>query len=313
MSFSLDTKNELARAIPEKKCCMLAEIAAFIRMSGTVRLAGGGRLSLKVSTDNPAVARHFKKLLREYFGANSNILAGHANFRKAGHGYEMGVEEPTAAELVLRETGVLRVREGCNYIDDGIYEGVIRTKCCRKAYLKGLFLGGGSVTDPEKAYHLEVVCRSAALAGDVRKLLNSFVDIHGKLAPRKKHFVVYLKESEQILDILNIMGAHNQLLKLENIRIVKDLRNRTNRITNCDSANVDKAIQAAEKQIADIERLRGAAGLDALPQGLRDLAVLRLENPDASMSELGEMLSPPLKKSGVSHRFRKLGELAGRL
>ncbi|MDR3296546.1 MAG: DNA-binding protein WhiA [Clostridiales Family XIII bacterium] len=313
MSFSLETKNELARIKPEKKCCQLAEIAGFIRMGGTVRLSGGGKLTLILSTENPAVARHYKTLLKEYFGASANLLVGHANFQKKGHLYELCLDEGMDAEQMLRETGILLVREGCNYIGDGIYEELLKTKCCRKSYLRGVFLGAGTLNDPEKGYHLEIVCSTEALAADVKKLFNGFVDIHAKTCKRKNHFVVYLKGSEQITDILNILGAHGQLLKFENVRIVKGIRNQTNRISNCDNANLDKALRAAEKQIADIRKIIGGRGMESLPEKLRKVAAVRLEHPDVSLSELGEMMKPPLNKSGVYRRLKKIEETADKL
>jgi DNA-binding protein WhiA len=312
MSFSTDAKNELARISPEKKCCQLAEIAGFVRVGGTTRL-DGERLTLILSTENPAIARHYKKLLKEYFGAGANLLVGHANFQKKGHLYELRVDEGVNAEQMLRETGVLLVREGRDFIGEGVHEGLLRTKCCRKALLRGLFLGAGTISDPEKAYHLEIVCASEALAADVKRLFNSFVDIHARLTRRRGRFIVYLKEAGQIADILNILGAHGQLLKFENVRIVKELRNRTNRISNCDNANMDKALRAAEKQIEAILRIRERQGLKALPDRLRALALLRLAHPEASLGELGEMLDPPLKKSGVYHRLNRIEEFASKL
>ncbi|MDR1572195.1 MAG: DNA-binding protein WhiA [Clostridiales Family XIII bacterium] len=313
MSFSADTKNELARINPEKKCCRLAEISGFVRMCGSVRLVGGGRLTLALSTENPATARHYKTLIKDYFGADANILVGSPGFSKRGHIYELCLDEGMDAEQMLRETGILLVREGCNCIGDGIYDGLLKTKCCRKAFLRGVFLGAGTLGDPERGYHLEISCGTETLAADVRRLFNSFVDIDARLTRRKGRCAVYLKSSEQISDMLNIMGAHSQLLKFENVRILKDLRNRTNRINNCDNANMDKTLRAAEGQIAGIARLRDARGLESLPEGLRLLATARLENPDASLEELGGMLDPPLKKSGVHHRLKKIEEAAARL
>ena len=312
MSFASDIKNELAHLTIEKKCCKLAEIAGFVRMAGTVRLMGGSRITFHVSTENPAVARHFKKTMKDYFGASSNVLVGQANFRKVGHSYELNMTDSSGAELVLRETGVLGVKEGCNHIEEGVNDGLLKTKCCRKSYLRGVFLGAGTVNDPEKGYHMEVVCRTQALAADIKKLFNSFVDIHAKTVSRKNHFVVYLKESEQILDVLNIMGAHTQLLKFENVRIIKELRNKANRIINCDSANVDKAIRAAESQLADIAKIQQNMGLESLPENLYEAAVLRLANPDVSVSELGELMDPPIAKSGINYRFSKIKMIASK-
>ena len=313
MSFSTDTKNELAHLKPEKKCCTLAEIAGFIRMCGSIRLAGAGRVKIVINTENPAVARHFKTMIKEYFNADAELEIGQGTSLKKGHIYQLTIKEPEMSEQILRETGILMVREGMNYISDGIYEGLIKTKCCRKSYLRGIFMGTGVLTDPEKAYHIEFLCNTQLLANDVKKLINSFTGIHAKIIERKKSYVVYVKESDQIIDILNILGAHGKLLAFENTRIIKEMRNKTNRISNCDSANLDKTLDASDRHIENIKKIEKLKGLDYLPPKLYEVAVLRLENPDASLTELAEMLEPPLKKSGINKRFMKIEEIAKKI
>lgn len=313
MSFSLNTKNELARIEPEKKCCMLAEIAGFIRMCGSIRLAGGGKFHIIMTTENPAVARHYKKLIKDYFGTDAVLEVGQGNSLKKGRAYNLAIGPEDLSEQILRETGILMVKEGMNYISDGIYEGLIKTKCCRKACLRGIFLAAGTITDPEKAYHIEINCSSQILAGDVKKLINSFVDLHAKVSVRKKNYAVYVKEAEQVMDILAILGAHSQLFTFENVRITKEIRNKANRINNCDNANIDKAVKAAEKQILWIRRIEEKKGLRFLPDKLYEVAVLRLDHPEATLQELADMMDPPMKKSGINNRFRKIEELANKL
>ncbi len=313
MSFSADTKNELAHVEPEKKCCMLAEIAGFIRMCGSIRLAGGGKFEIVTATEHPAVARHYKRMLKEYFGIDAELAVGQGSGLKKGRSYLLSIGPENLSEQILRETGILMVKEGMNYISDGIYDGLIRTKCCRKAYLRGIFLASGTITDPEKSYHLEFSCSSQILAGDVKKLINSFVDLHAKVSARKKNYAVYVKEAEQIIDILAIMGAHSQIFAFEDVRITKEIRNKANRINNCDNANIDKTLKAAEKQLSWIRKIQETKGLAFLPDKLREVAVLRLENPEATLQELADMMDPPMKKSGLNNRFRKIEELAGKL
>ncbi len=313
MSFSADTKNELAHVEPEKKCCMLAEIAGFIRMCGSIRLAGGGKFEIVTATEHPAVARHYKRMLKEYFGIDAELAVGQGSGLKKGRSYLLSIGPENLSEQILRETGILMVKEGMNYISDGIYDGLIRTKCCRKACLRGIFLASGTITDPEKSYHLEFSCSSQILAGDVKKLINSFVDLHAKVSVRKKNYAVYVKEAEQIIDILAIMGAHSQIFAFEDVRITKEIRNKANRINNCDNANIDKTLKAAEKQLSWIHKIQETKGLAFLPDKLREVAVLRLENPEATLQELADMMDPPMKKSGLNNRFRKIEELAGKL
>lgn len=312
MSFSADVKNETARDEPAKKCCQLAELAGFIRVCGSIKLAGGGRMSVTITTENSAVARHFKKMMKSYFGAQSELVIGQTPVLKKGHVYELTVGAEMNAEQILRETGILLVREGSNYISDGIFMDLIKTKCCKKSYLKGMFLGAGSITSPEKEYHFEIVCNSEQLAQDTKKLIGSF-GLTAKSFLRKNSHVVYLKESESITDLLNILGAHTQLLDFENTRILKEMRNKTNRIMNCDSANLDKTVNAALAQLAAIEKIKGKQKLTSLPDKLYQAAMLRLENPEASLSELAELSDPPIGKSGINHRLKKIEELAQRL
>ncbi|MCL1983528.1 MAG: DNA-binding protein WhiA, partial [Clostridiales bacterium] len=306
MSFAADTKNELAHVATEKKCCMLAEIAGFVRMCGTVKPSGGERMTIVVHTENPALARRFKMLLKEYFKINADLEIAKSAGLKKGRAYYLNIPPEEKSEQVLRETGILMVREGLNYFSDGVYDGLIKTKCCRKAYLRGFFLGSGTISDPEKGYHIEFVCNTEALAADVKKLINSFVGIHAKAVKRKKSFVVYVKDSGQITDILNIMGAHSHLLVFENVKIMKEMRNKANRVLNCDSANLDKTVNAAERQISCIRKVEAKKGLGFFPDKLFEVAVLRLENPEASLAELAGMMDPPMKKSGVNNRLRKI-------
>lgn len=313
MSFATETKNELSRIEPEKKCCMLAEIAGFLRVSGSLRLAGGGRFRIVITTENPAVARHYKKLIREYFQVDAELEIGAAPGPKKGRSYLLTIGPEMRSEQILRETGILLVREGNNYISDGIYSDLIKTKCCRKAYLRGIFMGSGTVSDPARSYHLEIVCGSRNLAADLRKMINTFVDLSAKVVERKDKYIVYMKNSDFICDTLAIMGAHSQVLAFEDVKIKKGLVNDAVRITNCDNANTDRTLDASQKQLENIRKIQAAKGLEYLPEKLRQVAQLRLDNPEASLTQLAEMMDPPMKKSGINNRFRRIGEIADRL
>lgn len=312
MSFSAEIKNEIARSDTDKKCCALAEIAGFIRVSGAIRLVGGRKLELKLSTENPAVARYVKTRLKSYFGVGTDLSIGQSTLLRKGHIYELKVSAEDNSEQILRETGILRVREGCNYFPDDISTELVKSKCCRRAYLRGAFLGSGTISDPEKGYHLELNCNSESLANDFRKLINGF-GFKAKVTARRNNYIVYLKEGEQISDFLALLGAHNHVMEFENVRIVKDLRNKTNRIVNCENANLDKTIDSSARQLADIRTVQESKGLEILSPKLRETARLRLENPEASLIELAEMSDPPLKKSGINHRFQKIAEIARKL
>jgi DNA-binding protein WhiA len=310
MSFSLDTKNELAHIKPERACCQLAEIAGFVRVGGTIRLAGGGEFELVLSTDNPAVARHYKELLKARSGADAGIMMKRKGFRKAGHTYELHVSDAAKAGRILRDTGAMFSSDGGDCLGDGMDFSLLKTKCCRKACLRGLFLGAGTLSNPDRGYHLEIACGSGLLAADIKRLFNSFAGIRAKAVRRKASHVVYIKDSEQIKDMLNILGAHRQLLIFENVRVLKEMRNLANRQANCDSANLDKTMQAAAKQISAINKINDGPAPDAMPGALGALARLRLANPNASLAELGEMMDPPMNKSGVYRRLKKIEEWA---
>jgi len=292
---------------------MLAEIAGFIRMCGSVKLAGGGKVSVIIATESPAIARRYKKLIKAYFNINSDLEIGQGEGPRKNRAYILKISHEERSEQLLRETGILMVREGLNCISDGIYSELIKTKCCRKAYLRGAFLGSGTISDPMKGYHIEFVCATPVLAANLKKLINGFVDLTAKTAPRKKNYIVYVKESGQITDILNIMGAHSHLLVFEDVKIKKELRNKANRIYNCDSANVDRTINAAARQIDCIKKVESERGLKSLPGKLYDIALLRLEHPEASLAELAELAIPPMKKSGINNRLKKIEEIAGKL
>ncbi len=313
MSFSSETKNELARIMPEKKCCMLAEIAGFMRIAGSVQLAGGGRFKIIMTTSNAAVARHYKTLIKTYFSVDPLVGLGQEKSPKKGHEYMLYIGPEELSEQILRETGILMVKEGMNFISDGIYDGLIRTKCCRKAYLRGAFLGGGTVNNPEKEYHFEIITGTEVLAKELRRMMNSFVDITAKITERKKGFGVYLKAGEQVRDAIGIMGASQQFFRFDEVMMMKGLKSQTCRINNLDNANIDKALKASENQINCINKIKEKRGLDILSAKLRETAELRLENPDVSIEELGKMMTPPLSKSGINNRLRRIEEIAKEL
>ena len=318
MSFASETKNELARIEPEKKCCMLAEISGFLRVAGSIGLVGFGKFKIIITTDNPAVARHYKKLIQDYFGIETKLEIGEGkavgkNRSSRKFSYSITIDADNRSEQILRETGILLVREGNNYISDGIYSGIVRTKCCKKAYLRGVFMGAGTMSDPEKGYDLEFVLETATMAADLKKLINSFVDLSCKVTERRGKHVVYMKKADYISDMLAIMGASSQVFSMEETRIKKEMVGSARRMSNCDSANMDRSIEASMKHIEAIKKIESSVGLASLPDSLREAADLRIEHPDISISALGELCDPPLKKSGINKRLMKIEEIASKL
>jgi hypothetical protein len=192
---------------------------------------------------------------------------------------------------------------------DGMW---VQHTCCKRAFIRGAFMAAGSISDPNKSYHFEIVCKNIAQASQLKEVIESF-DAQPKIVERKERFVVYLKEGEQIVDMLNVMEAYVSLMKLENVRILKDMRNSINRKVNCETANINKTVNAAVRQIEDIKKIRDTLGFDSLSPQLAEMAQVRLDHPDAPLKELGTYLDPPVGKSGVNHRLKKLSEIAEKI
>lgn len=300
MSFSTDIKEELSRIDSGARHCKLAETAAMIQYCGQVKIDSNVKYSLGIHTENPAVAKHFFSLIKETFGVSAKLSVQRNDYLKRNRNYSVFVDNHDETVLILKAVKLL---------DNNNFGIILQNTCCKRAYLRGAFLGAGSMSDPEKHYHFEITTMSQVLAQKLRDIMNSF-DLEAKIVLRKKYHVIYIKEGAKIVDVLNIMEAHIALMNLENIRIMKDMRNSVNRRVNCETANINKTVSAAVKQLEDIEFIIEHGKFSELNQGLRDVASLRLDNPEASLKELGEMLSPPVGKSGVNHRMKKLSRIA---
>ena len=311
MSFSGDVKQELARQISEARHCMIAEIAGLIQMAGKIKVGEDGKIIIKFQIENAAVARKYFTLIKKTFNINTEVSLRRNTNLKKNQIYMLYITDHKVCMKILQATGIMRDINSRTMGKD-IDSLLIQPTCCKRAYLRGAFLGSGSVSDPEKGYHLEFVNSKKEYIMSLQNLVNYF-GMDSKIVMRKNNFVAYLKEGAQIVDLLNIMGAHVALMELENIRIVKEMRNNVNRLVNCETANLNKTVSAAVRQVQDINYLEGAIGLSALPPNLEEIALYRLQHPSASLKEMGEMLNPPVGKSGVNHRLRKLSELANQL
>ena len=308
MSFSGNVKEELSEHWSSARHCQIAELAAILGLCGSIIINSRNEYRVKVHTENKAVARKVFTLIKKTFNIESDISI-RRNIQKQSVSYSV---------VVKQHQDALRVLQAVKLIDehlDGFEEVrivnpiVVQQTCCKRAFIRGAFLAAGSMSDPKKAYHFEIVCAAEPMAEQIREVMSSF-SMDAKIVQRKKSYVVYLKEGSQIVDILNIMEAHVSLMELENVRILKEMRNTVNRKVNCETANLNKTVSAAVKQLEDITYLRDTIGLEKLSEGLEEVALARLSHPDASLKELGALLSPPVGKSGVNHRLRKLGDLA---
>ena len=308
LTFSGKVKEELSRQWNGEKHCQIAEIAAIISMCGKVTIDSRDCYAVKVRTENISVARKCFTLLEKTFNIEAESLVT-INKSKGNTTYTVVVKQHEDAMKLLQEA---RLVDGDGEISEEFSTSrnmIVHKSCCKRAFLRGAFLASGSMSHPEKSYHIEMVCASKAKAEQIQKLINSF-GLDAKVILRKNSYVVYLKEGSQIVDLLNIMEAPIALMEMENVRILKEMRNSVNRKVNCETANINKTVSAAAKQAEDIRLIQKEIGLNKLPEGLQEIAELRLTYPDASLKELGEMLTEPLGKSGVNHRLRKLSELA---
>lgn len=313
MSFSQKTKNELSKLPIEDSCCSLAELSALVRMCGTIQISGSKKINLKFSTENASIARRIFSILKKGYNSDIEVMVRRNRQLKKNNNYLIAIGESHISKKILLDVGFIKEKEMNIFNPDyKIDKNIIVKRCCKRAYIRGSFLGGGSISNPEKTYHLEMVTNNIDHAKDLSEIINSF-HLNSKIVLRKDNYIVYLKEGEHIVDMLNIMGAYQALLKLEDVRVLKDVRNNINRIVNCETANLGKTIGASLRQIHDIELIEESMGLIKLPKNLKEIAELRLKNPDSSLKELGTMLESPVGKSGVNHRFRKIAEIAKKL
>jgi len=311
MSFSSTVKNEITKNTDITRAEIIALLSAIMRLSGTLAF-GSAKLSFKITTENPSTARFIFKLLKDHLKIHGRLLVKKSGSLKKNNVYVIVISEDMGLRELLLETGILKEEEGTMGLNYSISPNLVHTDALKKAYIKGSFLGSGSVSNPEKAYHLEFVVNSLELAEEMKELINSY-GLTSKVIARKNSHIVYLKEGEQIVDILSIIGAYNSLFEFENVRIVKDMRNNVNRLVNCETANLSKTVNAAVRQVESIKLIEKEIGLGRLSKPLRDIAELRIEYPDESLKELGEMLNPPVGKSGVNHRLRKIEKIADEL
>ncbi len=311
MSFSSKVKSELCQHFGNATHCKIAELAAIINICGHI-IEKDNKFCIKIQTENFDVAKKCFTLLKKTFNIDIEILVRRNSQFKKSRAYFLYIKNSDDALKILSATGTLFVEDDKKIYVKSINPMIVSCTCCKRAYIRGAFLSSGSVTNPEKTYHLEFVNTNLQYAEELKNLI-SFFDIETKIVKRKEHYVLYVKEGELIVNLLNVMGAHVALMDFENVRILKDMRNNLNRIVNCETANLGKIVAASVKQVEDINYIMKNSDFSELPENLIDVAKLRVEYPDASLKELGQMMKPPVGKSGVNHRLKKLGILADTL
>lgn len=311
MSFSTDVKEELSEQFGNKRHCLIAEAAAIFTACGQIDKEEDGSYAAIMQTDNEAVARKYYTLIKKAFEVRPDAGLRKIPGQKRRGTYVLTVSGEAGVRML--EAFYILKEDGQICCDGGVCNpSLYQRPCCKRAFLRGAFLASGSISNPEKAYHYELVCQTKERAEQLKELMLEF-DIEAGMVKRKNHFVVYVKEGSQLVDLLNVMEAHGALMELENVRIIREISGTVNRKVNCETANINKTVSAAVQQINDIILLRDRLGFDQLPEGLVEIAEARLAKPEASLKELGDSLDPPVGKSGVNHRLRKIKEIANGL
>ena len=314
MSFSSKVKEELAGHVSKARHCRIAELAAILGGCGRIRF---NPPSIEVQSESSAVVKKVYVLLQKMYNLSANV-----SFRRGRNGsrvkqYTLCLQEPEKVRQVLTEIGFIREADGIMQYKNIAKDEMLQRSCCLKAYIRGAFLAGGSINDPQKNYHIEFLNEDREHAEILQRSLREF-GIESRILERTRPsnrtvYVLYLKDGEQIIDVLSVMKAHISLMELENVRIVKEVRNHINRQVNCETANLNKTISAAVKQVTDIRYLMEKGALSSLSPELVAMAEVRLENEDLPLKDLGQLLNPPVSKSGVNHRLRKLSQAADEL
>ena len=283
MSFSSDVKEELAGVIPQARHCRIAELAAIMHLAGQIGVSYDGDVTIGFNTSGSSLIKKGFTLLEITYNIGKSLKRDDPEF-----------------EALVKSMGDM---------SDAVDDLILKNPCCRRAFLRGAFLASGSLSDPDKGYHLEFVCGSNAQAEQIVRVCSDF-EINARTTSRRSETVVYVKEGEMIGELLNVMGAQNSYMEFENRRIYKDVSNTVNRRVNCETSNIRKTVTAASRQLEDIRYLEEHGLLAGLPEQLQEAAYGRLENPDATLAELGAMMDPPVGKSGINHRLAKLSEIA---
>ena len=300
MSFSNDVKNELSRLETNEVCCDKAELLGVLRMSGAIVIRGMN-IGIHFSTENAALARRVLQILKNNYQVQTEVVITRSRRLKKNNRYQVRVLPAPQVNIAMTELQLLSM-------ESDLKNPLLTKQCCKRAFLRGAFLGGGSISRPSSDYHLEMVTGNEDFARSIIKVMHTF-SMKAKLTDRKNDYIVYLKDGESITNFLRVIGAHNSMMEFEGVRVLKEMRNNVNRRVNCETANLGKVVKAAVRQVNCIKFIDEHRGLSELPEALQETAKLRLKYPEASLNELVEY-SGGIGKSGINHRLKKLQELA---
>lgn len=301
-SFSAQVKDELAHILPAQPCCQRMELAALLRACGRIALGGGGRLSVTCTTDHAPVARKIFRLIKATFNLQTEVLVTRRYRLRKNLAYLVRIPSQPGLVDMLKATGI--IDSGGNLADWSNLPDLSQDHC-RRSYLRGTFLGTGWVSSPGRQHHLELTTTELQAAEALGQLLFSY-GIPVRANYRKEYMVMYVKDANHVVRFLGLVGAHQAVLHYEDVRAMKEIRNNVNRRVNAETANLAKTADAAARQAEALERLQAAGMMDRLSPPLRELAQLRLQHAEMSLTELGQLCTPPASKSAVNHRMRQL-------
>jgi DNA-binding protein WhiA len=303
MSFTAEVKDDIARVEAVCPTCDLAELSALIRVCGTLSWRGPGRYSIRIATETGAVARTLIKLSHKVFDLETELTVRRSNLHKSRNYLIVIPEQPGLEEALLR-MGILRQGRG---VVSGIAPGLVRRECCRRAYLRGAFMAGGFIADPRGDFHLEIAVTGEDLAGDLVRLTAS-LGLTARVNSRRGSFAIYLKSFDDVVAMLVALGAQREAIAVENVRVVKSVKNDVNRRVNAEIANQARSTGAAADQLVLIDEAERLVGLGSLPPALREFCEMRRAYPELSLRDLGRAYDKPVSKSALYHRVLRLRE-----
>jgi len=310
MSFASDVRGELARTPMEDACCARSELTAALLCANAITWRGRKRYAVTLTASEASTVRRYFAMLKRFYGIIGQIRAVSGDT----------LNNQTRYQLVIPEEEAYGLLQALELLEEGALfdlrtlpaDETVRYSCCKKSFVRAAFTLCGAISHPDRDYHIEIAVPNEALAGFIARQLSVF-EIEARVSLRKSKYVVYLKRAEDISDMLSLLGAAKAMMAFENVRVKKEVSNRVNRQLNCDNSNINRSMNAAEAQIRDIQYIDSELGLDKLPRTLRDMAYTRANNPEMPLAELGELMDPPLGKSGVNARLRRISAIAEKL
>ena len=297
VSFSGTAKAEVCRALPQKPCCALAECFGILLYCNSFTTDG-----IRIITESREFAQNLPKLFKRAFDVTFDSFPSLESPGKL----IFQIYDPDKIDMIMESFGF----DISDTLALHVNFPIVEDDCCKSAFLRGAFLAGGSVTDPAKGYHMEITTTHQSVARETYTLMEEVLGFYPKSASRSGAQVLYVKQSEQIEDLLTYLGAPVAAMGIMEARLEKELNNKVNRRCNCDEANTSKVVEAAQEQLSAIRVLQECGMVEQLPKKLHQALMARLNNPEASLTELAAMMEPPITKPAMNHRLKKLTELA---